>query len=304
MLTTHERAIQLFQTKVTLYGKRWKVGSKARRQAMREAAREAVAEMGKRETVDLSRDYRPNIGSGRSADWLDIGFEHYQVEARALHKGLGLSGEELRKAVRVIHSRGNTGYDLSDVPHVPGTALDGLVGRIRSFGLYVSRKYGYPTNRTITWAEGPFSGQAKRTSAQALDVLVWMAIVEHLVEPAIAEYDAKQTLKRINENPEAKISGYLASSIMSWSKGESGYEDCSGCDSFRWFKERPEFWDLLMSRAPIGNKGGSWEQVFPHEHERRENLMARGWFETMRLNDSLFTLKRPGPPCYGAPTRL
>lgn len=292
--TLHQIAQSNFNTLLALYGttkngnrkRGWRNGQQ-RKDAMKQAVSEAFTSFGKRNSSSNYTGFRQGIDSGRNADWFQPTFERYQVTAQALHKALGLSGDQLRQAVLCVHNRESIGYNLKNAPHISGYALNGLINNIRGFGLYVSNKYSYNTNWTATWAASfePCNGD----TSIGIELLVWMAIVDHIVNPAIGEYEAKKLLSDLENNPKETISGYLASSINSWKKNESGYECCSGHQSYNWFKNHHEYWDYLITRAPVGSTGDGWEQCFPHEEERMKKLQEAGWYCTLRLNDSIYS---------------
>lgn len=272
-MTVHENAkrlLDIYGTTPTKRGPR-KLPRKARRKALEEAARKAVDEMGVAETRHLERDFRPGIGSGRSADWHVAGFRYYATTAEAVHRGLGLSGEDVRRVTRYLRGKPNRDK-VEDLPRLDDSALGGLVGQIRREGRYQ-----------------PYM----RKEGEHVEVLVWLAVNDLVVRPLLAEREAKYMLDRLHAEPARKISGYLADSILSWREGKRGYEGCAGCESYLWLREHPETWDFLMSRAPTGVSGPGFEQVFPHERERRAKLLADGWCETLRMNDSVFTPKNP-----------
>jgi hypothetical protein len=240
-----------------------KILSDKRRARLRRIARDALRIDGEERTSHLYRDTRPGIGSGRSAHWLDTGYERYAICAQAAHDSLGLSGEACRAVAR--------GARAVDYP-----AHD---------------QRWYP-------CEEPYPGGEYRLG-ERVDIALpapyehWCDWYAAAVVPRIAEHEALRRIARCMSDPEYQISGYLADSIMSWQQGQTGYEGCSGCESYDWHRAHPETWPLLLAHAPAGESGDGWEQVYPHERDRRAKLVAMGWHETFRPGDSIFTRTRP-----------
>lgn len=248
------------------------------RAAMRRLARRAIAEAAERATAHLARDYRPGVGSGRTADWLDIGFRHYAITALLVHTECGYSGETVRQITRVLR------------------ALCGGWPERRAENLRLDALPPCPVS-AVYWPSGGYPEEHCRrmVAAGGADEHIqrWRLWYRWHVERAIGEADARSLLARLAADPAARISGYLADSILSWRAGRSGYEGCSGSAYMGWFRDHPEHWDTLLARAPIGKSGDGWEQVFPHERERAAAARARGWHETMRLSDSIWTARHP-----------
>lgn len=117
----------------------------------------------------------------------------------------------------------------------------------------------------------------------------WYTYWRWHVERVLAEQSAAAQWSRCLADPDYRISGYLAESILEWRQGKQGYIGCNGCDSYADHYAHPERWETLLAHAPTGAIGDGWEQVYPHEHARAERLRAAGWRETLRVNDSLFT---------------
>ena len=264
MKTIHETAVFLYGLRASTLEDRFKTAPcwlrakmirDMKKAARKRCARKAVQEAPKRATAALHRDYRGWLrtggrvgpGSGRSAEWLDIAFEHLCVIAKAVHATTGLRDGDCREVARAIlrWRLGQAKIPKATPEHPLGIAWE-------------------------TWA--------RSTGARA-----------------IGEYDAKALLGRLASDPNYRISGYLAASIMAWREGRDGYENCSGCESYHIHRENPDSWDALMARAPEGatvrDEAGevSAEQVYPHEVRKREQLVALGWRETFRLNDSVWT---------------
>lgn len=259
-------------------------GAKRKRQIVRDAmiahARAATADRG-RDFRGFKRDGRRlGPGSGRTADWLDIGFAHYSVIAQTLHRDTGWSGELVRRLTRAIHRQRNLhGHaNLDSFPALPEHFV------LVPFQADIYRRQ----DRSATYLyPGDVVDHPTRQAHR------WALYIEWHIARAIGEYDADQRLRRLSADSNYKVSGYLVDSICSWRAGRVGYEGCSGCESYAVHRAHPEQWDALLARAPIGGKGAEWEQVFPHEHSRRQELLDRGWWETLRLSDSIFTAQRP-----------
>ena len=262
--------------------------------ALRRAAKEAVKQHADIDCSGLSRDYRgwnratgahEGPGSGRAADWLDVGFEHLGVAAQTIHRELGFRDEVCRSIARTLHSRadgwGQCSRDTEQLAALPECPINPQ---------YWDRGY-----------QEDFARDMARHSADPLEhapdapesVQRWRLYCEWHIGRALAEHDRAKRLQRIAADPAYRISGYLADSILSWRIGKKGYEGCSGSGSYACHREHPEEWDLLLSRAPMGAKTEDAEQVFPHEHTRAAALRAAGWHETLRMSDSIFTRKSP-----------
>lgn len=285
------------EPKITDRAPRWlreKIERTTRRANLRRRARHAIEQSGERSTAHLSRDYRgferdgsrKGPGSGRSADWLDTGFEHYQVLARAVHEQMGYSDQTVRDIVRTLTvQRG--GWDVRSAENAALEKLPPCTAALRP--THDNEAEAFDRQMAAVANAGDHTGAASE------HVIRWRLWMMWNGNRAIGEYDAWQRLARIARNPSARINGYLADSIRSWrGLGGHDYSGCSGCQSYAIHREHPEHWDLLMSRAPTGTKTDDAEQVYPHEHERATQLRAAGWQETMRLNDSIFT--RPSQP--------
>lgn len=247
-----------------------------RRAQIRRAAREAISRADKANTQHLDRDYRPGIGSGRTANCLALGFRHYAVAAQIIHRELGYSGEGVRKIAKAMSN--DMQKNFGDLPRCPIDPVYWDNGYTEEFtrGMAASHadgQYGAPA----------LTGEERENSIR------WYLFREWHIAKAIGESDAMQLLARLTSDPSARICGYLADSIASWRVGKKGYEGCAGYAHAAWFRDHPEHWDFLISRAPTGAKGDGWEQVFPHERNRASDLRARGWMECLRLNDSIWT---------------
>ena len=64
--------------------------------------------------------------------------------------------------------------------------------------------------------------------------------------------EALSELADLRRGRQKYIGGYLADSIISWRKGEQGYEGCSGSERYKYYRAHPEMWDELLSYSPTG----------------------------------------------------
>jgi hypothetical protein len=259
-----------------------------RRAALRRAARKAVQLAGERGAKHLSRDYRgwnrdgtrDGPGSGRAADWLDIGFEHLSVLARAVYRETGYRDETCRRIARTLHGlRG--GWDAYE-------ADDARIAELP------------PCPVEPTWWDYGYSEEFHRSlvARSTPHVQRWWLWLMWNGQRAIAEHDLAAVLDRLASDPEARIDPYLAASIARWRAGEDGYEGCSGCAYYALVRERPELWDYLWSRAPTGEKrydeDGNlvWAQVYTHEDHSAYS--DAGWYETFTIHGySVWTRRHP-----------
>lgn len=262
MTTTHEQLIEKVKLHARCYDRRISRLPAAIRRARRDgilstAITEARQNADAINTRHLNRDYRPGVGSGRTADWLDIGFSRYAICAQAAHDTLGLTGEDCRAVARA------------------------------------AKRVDYPAHQAFIPAmETPES--VAQMAPDSSYGNCWSAWYKLHVMPRIAEVEAKERLAMCDKNPSYRISGYLAASILYWRDGIGhSYEGCSGCESYTWHRDHPEHWDTLLAHAPQGAKGPGWEQVFAHERDRAATLQAKGWFHTLRLEDSIYTERHP-----------
>lgn len=192
---------------------------------------------------------------------------------------MGYVGEDLRRITRALNAfDGMDGYGKA-LESLPPCTVDPV---------HWDNGYTEKFERGIVdrWIEG--SEQAKR----------WMLYRRWHISKEIGCFRCEQLLEELKNDPKRRISGYLADSIVSWRKGERGYEGCSGMEYACWIKQHPELWDQLMPRAPVGAKGDNWEQVFPHERERAAALRAKGYTECLRMNDSIWARKEDLDPKF------
>ena len=240
---------------------------------MREAARDAIRAQGEQSTRHLARDYRPGIGSGRTAHWLKQSFKMYAMVAELAHTELGLKGEDCRRVAKAYLSCVDCGHNL------PERSLEELPA------LPISPVY---------WDNGyKEQFQRQQVAKRSPHIQAWLLWFRWHVSKAIGERNARSILRQVADNPSYRIGGYLAESIISWMGGEQGYEGCAGSEHIAWLKQHSEFWGRLLARAPVGDSGDGWEQTFPHEHERMERLRAKGWYSTFRMNDTIWSKGHP-----------
>lgn len=267
-----------------------------RRAALRRAAREAIRVWESSSTAHLYRDYRPGIGSGRTAHWLDSSYARYAIIARTLHDTLGWSGERVRAAARRLIKHGNGLSQSTPVEPLPDDVLSEERAEARANGaVKIPRHAG-------TWSPAWAASFSAGTEDDGWRILDWWLWYETYAVPRIAEAEALGELARLRSDPGARISGYLADSIASWRAAKRGYEGCSGSERYHYYRDRPELWPELLAHAPAGavmrDAFGeiTAEQVYPHERERAKRLRDKGWYETMRLSDSIFSLRHPVAP--------
>jgi len=258
----------------------------SRRAHLRRTVKEAFAleSWNNRNTLDFRgwhRDGRiEGPGSGRAADWLDVGFRNLAITTKTVHQLCGYSGDECRTIAHTLHCLpdgcGTTPARIAQLNALPPCTYEPQ---------YFD--YGY-TEQFERAAAGTLHNHGDNLAGE--HATTWSLFLRWEVGRAIAEADRKERLERIAANPNYRISGYLAASILAWkNQGGHDYTGCSGCSSYAIHREHPEEWDLLLSRAPVGKKSKDAEQVFPHETERAAELRAHGWVETLRMNDSVFT---------------
>lgn len=202
-----------------------------------------------------------------------------------LRRVTGLVGSPLRKLALAVRARRlSQPADLSCVDLVPDHAVCGLVGGIRAKGVYDSGggRWGV---RTVRWAESFHPGFG-------LQSLILMALTD-AVRMDIGELDARREIARLEQDPSATISGYLADDLSKWVAGcdteEGQYEGCSGGEYYTWFRRHREHWPLLLSRCPVGKSGDTWIQCYPHEHTKAAACRAAGLRETMGMSHSVWS---------------
>ena len=231
-----------------------------RRAALRRAARQAV---------EIERPAQP------TAAWLEhksLVARHYAVAAQTVHRECGCSGQTVREIVRAM-TRTDAGR-LAAIEALPPCPVD-----------------------PVYWAPPSYSEQHWRAATHTptpTNAQRWVLYWAWHVERAIAESDLDAELARLAAHPDARISGYLAESILSY-QGVPCHDDYSGCSGCAWYalvRERPELWPRLMARAPRGASGDGWEQTYPHERARAAACEARGWEHTLRLSDSIWRERR------------
>ncbi len=273
--TLHQRCVRIWE----IYRPRKYKSTRHLSAAMRDTVQRAMSDYEQypkrnRDWRGWNRDgSRVGPGSGRTADWLDIGYEHYCVTARAV-SAMGYRDRDVSRITRVLRTA--HGRSLDDSPYDELYMTPCLEEPV-----YWHRGYGEEFDRCMATGN--------------LNMYRWQLWARWNLARISAEYDGQQRLAKIAGDPQYRISGYLAESILAYQDvpGHSGYEGCSGCESYAWHREHPEHWELLLSRAPVGASTPDAEQVYPHEIERRERLRAAGWFETLRMNDSVWTKKLP-----------
>jgi hypothetical protein len=302
MTTLHTRAqfLARIYTKEIFYKPscpQWvrdKIACSSRRAALKRAAKQAVAEHADVDASGLVRDYRgwqrdgrrTGPGSGRAADWLDVGFHALARTALQVHRETEYRDDVCRTIARTLHAR-TGGWDGLARDTAALAALPPCTAEPR----YWNRGYTEAFDREM-------SSHAKSPSDRAAPegVVRWRLWAAWNLSRALAEAEREDRLSALACDPELKISGYLADSVLSYQTGGGrghDYAGCSGCASYAAHRDHPEDWDLLASRAPVGASGDGWEQVFPHEHERQARLVAAGWHETLRTSDSVYTLRHP-----------
>jgi len=252
----------------------------APRRARREAVRHAMTVYGERSTAHLSRDYRgwhrdgrrEGPGSGRAADWLDVGFRDLSALAQAIYRETGYRDAECRRIARTLHSlRG--GWESRQSEDARIAALPPC-----------------PVE-PIYWDRGSSEQHDRAMAGADPHVARWRLWRAWHGERAIAARRLAELLARLAADPAATISGYLAASIQSYRRGEPGYEGCAGCSHYALIRERPDTWDYLMSRAPRGPRGEDWAVVYPHEDATP--YREAGWYCTMTLSYDIWSRRHP-----------
>jgi hypothetical protein len=258
----------------------------SRRAHLRRVVKEAYAQEAwhSRNTLDFRgwhRDGRiEGPGSGRASDWSYYGFRDLAITAKIVHQLCGYSGDECRTIAHTLH-RLPDGCGMTAARIAKLNALPPCTHIPRYFDHGYTEQFERNVAGTLHNHGDGLAGEHATT---------WSLFLQWEVGRAIAEAERVDRLSRIAANPNYRISGYLAASILAW-KGQGGhdYTGGSGCSSYAIHREHPEEWDLLLSQAPVGKKSENAEQVFPHETARADELRARGWVETLRMNDSVFT---------------
>lgn len=221
------------------------------------------------------------IGSGRAAHWLNLSFEHLSVIARTVHAQTGLRDAVCRDVARKLHHELYSGVSTYERKEFVWDLLPSVLPKIPKLAAWLR----------YSSLDDDFAAKQAKT----LSGIWWYMFAHRNVPRAIGEYNAAKRLKRLELEPSFRINGYLADSIMKWkgNEGSTDYSGCSGSEAYVIHREHPETWDYLLSRAPVGESGENWEQVFPHEHERAKALKEAGWRETLRMSDSVFTRELP-----------
>jgi len=241
----------------------------------------SAIELWHRASVDhLYRDYRgwqrdgrrEGPGSGRSADWLDIGFRAYAALAEAVHDELGFRDNECRWITRTLHylrggweARKREDAAIAALPPCP-----------------VEPRY---------WDRGYSEEHCRRMAGSDPHVARWRLWYEWHGRRAVAERQLAELLARLRDDPTATISGYLAASILAYRRREKGYEGCAGSAYYALVRERPWLWDFLLSRAPHGRRGDGWAIVYPHEDETP--YQEAGWYSTFTLSATIWSRRHP-----------
>ncbi len=277
--TIHDLATRL----LAIYGDG--ATGKRRRQVARDCARRAVEESDDRPEAPRL-DFRPGVGSGRAAHWHLGTYRRICVVAQTIRRALGWTGDDVRFAARAVvrdADLGSVAYLelVIRCPHLPGWAADGHVGRVRALGA--------DDWRTPRWLRS-FAELRHVDDRAAIEILCWAAFVERVIRPAFGVAEGERLLRDLRADPELRVSGYLASTIIAVRSGDStgDYRQCSGCESYAYLASRTDVHDLLLSRAPVGASGPGWEQTYPHETERAARLSAAGWQHTLRMSDSIW----------------
>ena len=282
-MTIHQQALSYLK----IYSRRWenwrenhpncpefialKCIAGIRRSAIRRSAKDAVtppphaATHITRDTVQRLADYRGEMAA----------------TCAGLRRVTGMTGGALRELGRQVRNkRFSWGVNWEIFAAVPDAAIGGMVGDIRRDGVYIERGHKW----SAEWAAGFHANHG-------VEALICMALTE-AVRMDIGEREAKQILARLAD-PAAKISGYLADTIHAYmqhgAESSQGYERCSGCESYTWFRAHPETWSTLLAHAPVGQVTETAIQCYPHPREKEEACTRAKLFKTFRLNDSIYS---------------
>jgi hypothetical protein len=188
-----------------------------RRAYMANVVANAIKQAAEWQTKHLHRDYRgwdkttgaiTGPGSGRSAHWLDICFEHYRVVCHQVHEDMPQYRDGTIRTIARTLARLAGGEGWEAYPAV-NAALDALPP------CTVTPTYwddGYAEEFT----RGMASGDPCRGVVTSPNAKLWRLYYQWHIKRAVAEYDYAMLLQRLERDPAYTISGYLAASILAY----------------------------------------------------------------------------------------
>lgn len=185
------------------------------------------------------------------------------------------------------------GFDASVTRELPDSDMSGLVGEIRSTGVYREKIDGHdPVAWTAKWA-GEFDDAKNKDADYGVCKLIMFALKDGLrMEIGRTHYTSLK--KKLLEDGSKNIGGYFADSLMSMLKNpdvRASYEGCSGGEIYTYVRKTLDKseWEWLLTRAPKGAKTETAIQCFPHEHAKSKACQGAGLFHTLRMNDSIYS---------------
>lgn len=225
--------------------------------------------------------------SGRASEYLS----ECAMFSRALMPNVSVRGCALRALILAMRSRYFAwGYDAGATRCLDDSDLSGAVGAIRRSGQYVSDRGTHVW--TASWAAG-FHPERAGEADYGCCCLIMDALAD-ACRMEIGRTRYAQMMARLDAEPGAKISGYLAESLMSMMRAPDSvatYEGCSGGEMTTYIRLAltRDDWQRLLERAPVGAVTDTAIQCYPHETAKTAACAAAGLFHVFRMNDSIYT---------------
>lgn len=194
------------------------------------------------------RRWRPgqpmNVGSGRKAQWHHLTYLMYACFAEIIHRELGWSGDDIRRAAKVLTDAPNLGFRPRGLRQIPDEAMGGRAGQIRATGEV--------RIDASTWSWQWLRGfMPDLTEAEARDALVWFAFMREVAQPAWGQRHLDFQLAELRANPERHAVSMLVGEVrrLRGATGVTDFRGCSGCEYLTAVADRPECHDFILSRA-------------------------------------------------------
>lgn len=214
--------------------------------------------------------------------------------SRALRPVVSVKGAAFREIVKQIRNHYfSRVFDSTVTRSLSDSDLGGLVGEIRSTGIFIERIDGCDERRwTAKWA-GSFDAAREAAHADYGVCCLIMMALRNAARLEVGRTHYAAMMQRLAD-PKATIGGYLASSLtdmLSDPTSSAGYEQCSGGEMTTYIRKclsRADHENLLR-RAPVGVVTATAIQCYPHELSKTAACRAAGLSETFRMNDSVYS---------------
>lgn len=230
-----------------------------RRALLRQAAVAGLERAAEEAVRPLARDFRGadgrpwcrwtlgvplNIGSGRKAQWHHVTYLMYATFAETVHRELGWSGDDVRRAAKVLAEAPNLGFRPRGLRPMSDEAMDGRAGQIRTSGMTCISSSIW----TWQWLQGFSPGM---TEVEARDALVWYAFMHEVAQPAWGHRYLEIQLAELRANPELHASSMLVGEVrrLRGATDATDFRGCSGCEHIAVLADHPECHDFILSRA-------------------------------------------------------